>query len=72
MVSPGPVGNQSPNGLIIWYIPREKVNLMLYCSGFLLYCFENKNAVGDVKGPDEVFRPTLGPTRIDLCYIQRS
>jgi hypothetical protein len=67
----GPVGNQSPNGLIIWYIAREKVNLMSYCSGFLFYWFDNKNTVGDVDGPDEICRPTSGPYKIDLCDMQR-
>jgi hypothetical protein len=61
MVSLGPVGNQSPNGLIIWYVGRENVNMMLYCSGFMFYCFGNKNSVGDLSGLDQVLTPTLSP-----------
>jgi hypothetical protein len=45
---------------------------MLYCSGLLFYCFGKKNSIGDVSGPDEVFRPTLVPYRIDLRDMHRS
>jgi hypothetical protein len=53
----------------IWYTPRDKVNLMLYCNSFLFYCFDQKNLAGGVSGPDEVFRPNLVPYRIDITLI---